>query len=80
MLDDGIGTKYVTTHRCFGEPCKNEKGEVIELQLEEQNTDPGVFENERDADAGYPKVFPSSKLEPDFHTWPYDDHHDPESV
>jgi len=25
-------------------------------------------------------VWPSSKLEPDFHTWPYDDHHDPESI
>ena len=25
MLDDDIGTKYTTTHRCFGSPCKDDE-------------------------------------------------------
>ena len=25
LSDDDIGTKYTTTHRCFGSPCKKDE-------------------------------------------------------
>jgi len=28
MLDDDIGTKYTTTHRCFGSPCPDNSENV----------------------------------------------------
>ena len=34
MLDDDIGTKYTTTHRCFGSPCPDDKEN---LQLDQKD-------------------------------------------
>jgi len=40
MINDWSGHKYVTTHRCFGHPCKKDKAF---LQLEdEQPTHPKI--------------------------------------
>ena len=47
MEDDWTGHKYVTSHRCFGAPCK----EPENVQLEYKT---GKFEAERDAEMGYP--------------------------
>lgn len=48
MDSDWTGTKYVTTHRCFGEPCPKDKEQV---QLDQPL---GLFELQRDSEAWYP--------------------------
>ena len=52
MESDWTGTKYVTTHRCFGQPCKDEEEEKKAalasrsyIQLDQPT---GAFERERD--------------------------------
>ena len=62
MDSDWTGTKYVTTHRCFGEPCPDDKAH---LQLAQPL---GLFEHTRDAEAGYPGKW-STK---DFHDFAKD--------
>ena len=54
IVPDWTGNKYVTTHRCFGGPCKSD---LELLQVSESGAQPtGAFEAERDAEAGYPAV------------------------
>jgi hypothetical protein len=57
MEADDTGTKYATTHRCYGEKCAekpNTKYQRVDyLQLEESQPI-GDFERERDEEAGYP--------------------------
>lgn len=31
MIDDWTGHKYVTTHRCFGEPCPKDKESFVQM-------------------------------------------------
>jgi hypothetical protein len=57
MEADDTGTKYATTHRCYGEKCvekPNTKYQRVDyLQLAEAQPI-GDFERERDEEAGYP--------------------------
>ena len=64
MSSDDVGTKYVTSHRCFGKTCKEapvlkyevrnytpSKASFVQLAAEQL---PGHFEEERDNELGYP--------------------------
>lgn len=31
MIDDWTGHRFVTTHRCFGEPCPKDKGSFVQM-------------------------------------------------
>ena len=49
MDSDWTGTKYVTSHRCFGARCKEDDEAAVQLAQPL-----GQFEFSRDAEAGYP--------------------------
>ena len=69
MEADWTGTKYVTTHRCFGSPCEEKPNtkyqRVNYLQLDEEQP-VGAFEQERDAEAGYQHQWKENKDTRDF--------------
>ena len=62
---DWTGTKYVTSHRCFGKRCRDAKGKLIDegafedekalVQTGESQV-AGHFEEERDKLADYPET------------------------
>ena len=60
MESDWTGTKYVTSHRCFGHRCKEDEESAVQL-----SQPLGLFELQRDSEAGYP-AYKSSKDTHDF--------------
>jgi len=57
VAEDDTGEKYVTTHRCFGGPCKDEKTNLMlskysdhEVALEGLPWEHNQFFNDNDAD------------------------------
>ena len=40
-VDDWSGHKYVTTHQCFGRPCKKDENALVQLNSEDFKT--GTF-------------------------------------
>lgn len=56
LIVDDSGTKYTSTHQCYGSPCKEDKPKLprfASVQLESEQP-LGAFEAERDSLAGYP--------------------------
>ena len=63
MINDWPGTRFHTTHRCFGSPCESDIEKYALVQLQDNNLPHayGDFHNERDIDAGYPKEYTANK-------------------
>ena len=68
MVNDWSGEKYITTHRCFGHPCKSDLekngGFLVQLDsdLDLDKAQPrGHYESERDILNGYPALDSSTK-------------------
>jgi len=38
MIDDWTGHRFVTTHRCFGEPCPKDKGSFVQMADDESES------------------------------------------
>ena len=54
MINDWPGSRYLTSHRCFGNPCPDDKNLI---QLDGMPHAYGDFHNERDIEAGYPQEY-----------------------
>jgi hypothetical protein len=62
MINDWPGSRYLTTHRCFGNECPDDKFyDRAYVQLDEMPHAYGNFHQERDQGAGYPKEYNADK-------------------